>query len=62
MKKYLFASAVMLALIFLWWFSGGTIWGYQRPAPPAEKALAFVWENFNYGLATIFDAIGNLLR
>jgi hypothetical protein len=61
MRKYLFASVVMLALIFLWWFSGGTIWGYQRPAP-AQEAMAFVLENFNYGLATIFDAIGGLLR
>jgi hypothetical protein len=61
MTKYLFASTMMLVLIFLWWFSGGTIWGYQRPAP-AQIATTFVWENFNYGLATIFDAVGNLLK
>jgi len=61
MKKYFFVSAVMLCLIFLWWFTGGTIWGYRQPAP-AQKVAAFVWENFNYGLATIFDAISNILR
>ena len=62
MKKYLVVASIMLVLIFLWWFSGGTIWGGYLSPSPAEKTLAFVWQNFNLGLATIFEAIGNFLK
>jgi len=62
MKKYLFAISIMLVLIFLWWFIGGNITGiYVRPSP-AEKTVTFVWENFNLGLATVFEALQNLLK
>jgi len=62
MKKYLFATSIMLVLIFLWWFVGGNIMGiYVRPSP-AEKTITFVWQNFNSGLATIFESVTNLLK
>ena len=62
MKKYLVVTSIMLGLIFLWWFSGGTIWGGYVSPSPAEVTLAFVWQNFNLGLATIFETLGNLIK
>jgi len=62
MKKYLFATSVMLVLIFLWWFMGGNITGiYQRPSP-AERTIVFIWKNFNLGLATVLEALLNLIK
>jgi hypothetical protein len=62
MKKYLFAGSITLVLIFLWWFVGGNIAGiYTRPSP-AEKSFAFLWQNFNLGLATVFEVITNFLK
>jgi hypothetical protein len=60
MKAYIFATLAMIFLFFLWWFTGGTIWGYVKPSP-AEELFAFVWENFNVGLATVFETLGNLI-
>jgi hypothetical protein len=62
MKKYLLAGSIILFLIFLWWFVGGNITGiYTRPSP-AAKASAFLWQNFNLGLATVFEAVTNFLK
>lgn len=61
MKKYIFSFSVMLILIFFWWFTGGTLWGYVRPSP-ADKAFSFISENFNYGLAAIIEAFRNLIK
>jgi len=62
MKKYLFAGSIILVLIFLWWFVGGNITGiYTRPSP-AEKTFVFFWQNFNLGLATVFEVITNFLK
>ncbi len=60
-KPYLLASLVMIVLFFLWWFSGGTIWGYVTPSP-AEQFFAFTWQNFKTGLAVVFDTLGNLFN
>ncbi len=60
-KAHLYAALTMIFLFFVWWFLGGTIWGaYLRPSP-AERTLAFIFENFQVGLATIFEAFGNIL-
>ena len=51
----------MLFLLFLWWFSGGTIIGaINRPAP-FEIFASFAWDNFQTGAATIFEAFSRLL-
>ena len=62
MKKYIFASSIMLVLIFIWWFIGGNITGISTGPSPAEKTFAFFWQNFNLGLATIFEVITNFLK
>lgn len=59
-KSRFYAIGFMLSLLFIWWFSGGTLWGYARPSP-AEETAVFVWENFNTGLATAFETMGNLI-
>jgi hypothetical protein len=53
MKKYFFAGSITLALIFLWWFIGGNIFGTYTSPSPAEKTFVFLWRNFNLGLATV---------
>jgi hypothetical protein len=60
-KSLLFTILTMIVLVFLWWFSGGTVLG-QMPSSPAEKTALFVWQNFNNGLALIFNGVSSLLR
>ncbi len=62
MRKPLFLTTIiMLFLLFLWWFSGGTIIGaINRPAP-FEIFASFAWDNFQTGAATIFEAFSRLL-
>jgi hypothetical protein len=60
-KSRLYAIGFMFLLLFIWWFSGGTLWGYARPSP-AEEAATFVWKNFNTGLATAFQTMGDLIE
>lgn len=58
MRKSLFYTILVMAfLLFLWWFSGGTLTGYIRYPSPAEKTLQFAWGNFQTGLATVFEAL-----
>jgi hypothetical protein len=59
MKKFLFSLSVMVVLYFIWWFSGGTIWGGYLSNSPYNQTVLFVRENFNLGLATIFKALNN---
>lgn len=62
MIKSLFLTiCVMIFLFFLWWLSGGTLVNIPRHPAPIEVATAFVWENFQVGVATVFDALSNLL-
>ncbi|MCS7200923.1 MAG: hypothetical protein NZ822_02130 [Patescibacteria group bacterium] len=60
-KSHLLAFLTMLVLIFIWWFSGGSVAG-QLPSSPAEQTALFVWQNFNNGLAIIFNGFANFLR
>jgi hypothetical protein len=62
MKKYFFAGSITLALIFVWWFIGGNIFGTYTSPSPAEKTFVFLWRNFNLGLATVFEVITNFLK
>jgi hypothetical protein len=62
MKKYLFAGSIVLVLIFFWWFIGGNITGIYIKPSPAEKTFAFLWQNFNLGLATVFEVVNRLLK
>ena len=48
-------------LYFLWWFSGGSITGIQQTPAPIDYATAFIWNNFQTGAATIFEAISSFL-
>lgn len=56
-KSLFYTILVMGALLFLWWFTGGTLSGYLRSPSPAEKTLQFAWQNFQTGLATVFEAL-----
>ncbi len=60
-KSLVFSILTMIFLFFLWWLSGGTIVNVQRRPAPIETATAFVWENFQVGLATVFDLASRLL-
>lgn len=60
-KSLQLAILTMIVLIFLWWFSGGSVVGQLRESP-AEKSALFVWQNFNNGLAVIFNGFANLTR
>jgi len=59
MKKILFSLSIMIVLYFIWWFSGGTIWGGYIVNSPYQQTVSFVRENFNVGLATILKAFNN---
>lgn len=60
-KSLQLAALTMIVLFFLWWFSGGSILGQTRDSP-LEKTTLFAWQNFNNGLAVIFNGFANLLR
>ena len=62
MKKYLIVTSIMLGLLFLWWFSGGNIWGFYVTPSPTEKTLAFIGsslKDINYTVANIFYILFN---
>lgn len=60
-RSWQLAILSIVVLVSLWWFSGGSVLGQLRESP-AEKSALFVWQNFNSGLAVIFDAFANLFR
>jgi len=62
MKKYIFAGSVTLILIFIWWFIGGSVTGIYAKTSPAEETFGFLWQNFNLGLATVFEVITNFFK
>lgn len=56
-KPVIYTILVMAVLLFLWWFTGGTITGYLKYPSPVEKSAQFAWQNFQTGLANIFEAL-----
>ncbi len=60
-NPFLLTILVMFVLYFLWWFSGGTLTGILQQPIPAQQFAAFMWQNFQTGAATIFEAISSFL-
>ncbi len=55
MKAYIFATSITLFLIFIWWFIGGNITGAYIHPSPLSLTISFLLDNFQTGLATIFE-------
>ncbi len=58
-KSVLYAILTFSFLFFMWWFTGGhIIYGVRLGPSPAEQTFAFIKDNFQTGLAAIFDLLG----
>ncbi len=60
-KSILYTFGIMIVLLFLWWLSGGNLINIVRHPTPIEVGTAFIWENFQAGVATIFNFISENL-
>lgn len=61
MKKPLFFTIIsMLVLYFLWWLSGVNIIGFKQENAPIDRLAIFFVDNFQTGMATIFEAISSI--
>jgi len=64
LKKYrplIYTLAVFSFLLFLWWFSGGSLIYGLKKTPPAVQATAFIFKNFQAGTALILNSLVNFL-
>jgi len=62
-KAYKYAIGVFVIIMFLWWFQGGHIVPVLGLRPsPAEVIIATTANAFKTGIATIFNALINLLK
>jgi len=61
-KPLIFTLGVMSILLFLWWFSGGSIiYGLKKEPPPSVQATAFIFRNFQAGTAFILNSLADFL-
>lgn len=61
-KSVFYSFIIMIVLIFLWWFSGGTITGLRQTPAPVDYLTAIFWKNFKTEAATIFEAMSSFFK